>query len=151
MFFLNYIRQITALGLSAMMLLTSVGFSIDMHYCQGKLKSYSFIGKAKSCHVADKAKATCPHHQKMAAERKGCELDKKDCCSNKTLHFQLNQVQKAHEADYTVQNQLPSLAVPAAGFSWSGPNWMVSKPAFVFYKPPLIAKDQIVLKQSFRL
>ena len=151
MLFLNYIRQITAVCLSALMLLTSVGFSIDMHYCQGKLKSYSFIGKAKSCHVVDKARVPCPHHQKMAAEPKGCELSKKDCCSNKTLHFQLHQLQKAHEADYAIQSQPPSLVAPVTLFSWPAPNWTASKPAFAFYKPPLIAKDQIVLKQSFLL
>jgi hypothetical protein len=151
MFFLNYIRQITALSLSALMLLTSIGFSIDMHYCQGKLRSYSFIGKAKSCHTVDEAKITCPFHQKIAAKPKGCELDKKDCCSNKTLHFQLHQVQKAHEADYAFQSHLPSLLVPATVFSWHTPDWTDSKPAFAFYKPPLITKDQVVLKQSFLL
>lgn len=151
MFILKCIRQITAVSLSAMMLLTSVGFSIDMHYCQGKLKSYSILGKAKSCHAIARAKITCPHHQKMAVELKGCELGEMDCCSNKTLHFQLHQLQKAHEADYAIQSQLPSLVAPVIVFSWPAPNWTASKPAFAFYKPPLIPKDQIVLKQSFLL
>jgi hypothetical protein len=131
------------------MFLMSVGFSIDMHYCQGQLKSYSLIGKAKSCHSVD-IKATCPHHQ-LVAKLKGSALDKKDCCSNKTLRFQLHQVQKAHEADYAFQNHVPALAVPAYIYSWTAPKWTDSRPAFVFYKPPLIPKDQIVLKQSFLL
>ncbi|MBK8503536.1 MAG: hypothetical protein IPL46_15785 [Saprospiraceae bacterium] len=148
---MNYIRHITALGLSALMFLTSVGFSIDMHYCQGQLKSYSLMGKAKSCHSVDKAKVTCPHHQKMAAKPKGSDLAKKDCCSNKTLHFQLDQGQKAHEADFSFQNHLPTLAVPVSIFTWYAPNWTNSIYGFVFYEPPLITKDQIVLKQSFLL
>jgi hypothetical protein len=68
MFLARYIRQITAMSLSGLMLLSSIGFSIDMHFCQGMLKSYSLIGKAKTCHSTPTAAMNCPHHQKMIAD-----------------------------------------------------------------------------------
>ena len=41
--------QFTALMLAFLMFFTSTGFAINVHYCQGELKSFSFFGKSKTC------------------------------------------------------------------------------------------------------
>lgn len=151
MFFMKYTRHIIAISLSGLMLLTSVGYSIDMHYCQGKLKSFSVFGKAKSCHSLTKTKVYCPHHQKMMVDNKACDLDKKNCCSNKTLHFQLDQLQKVHSLDYSLSQQMTPLALAKNVVNWASTDFRISQLPSVCYKPPLIVKDQIVLKQSFIL
>jgi hypothetical protein len=75
------IHRITALTLAILMFCASVGFSVDLHYCKGDLKSFSFFGEASSCHTSKKS---CPHHQNLQAED-GAE--KKDCCNNETVEF----------------------------------------------------------------
>ena len=62
------------------MLCTSVGFSADLHFCKGELKSFSLFGKAESCHTVKKS---CPHHANMVV----IDQSEKDCCSNKTIEL----------------------------------------------------------------
>lgn len=72
------LHRINSLVLAILMLFTSVGFSADLHFCKGELKSFSFFGKAESCHTI---KRSCPHHAGMVVVDKS----EKDCCSNKTI------------------------------------------------------------------
>ncbi|MDF1697839.1 MAG: hypothetical protein P1U56_18470 [Saprospiraceae bacterium] len=73
------IHRITALILAFMMLFSSVGFSVDFHYCKGNLKSFSLIGEASACH---QAKKICPRHAEMQVEEKS---DDSKCCTNETI------------------------------------------------------------------
>ncbi len=71
----------TSLVLALLMLCTSVGFSADLHFCKGELKSFSIFGEAESCHTAKKS---CTHHAKMMIS----DNTEKDCCSNKTIEVE---------------------------------------------------------------
>ena len=66
--------RLIALMMAFLMFFTSAGFTMDMHYCGGELKSVSFFGKAKTCHDMagenETPKKDCPHHKKMMAEKK---------------------------------------------------------------------------------
>ena len=76
-----------ALAMALLVLCSSVSFSMDMHFCQGRLKSVSLYGKAKNCHeqaARHAAMPNCPHHRKMAEQQAGCSEDK-NCCSNHAL------------------------------------------------------------------
>lgn len=75
------------------MLFTSVGFSADLHYCKGELKTFSLFGEAKSCHTAKKS---CPHHANMLVTEKS----EKDCCTNKTIEVD------DLDADFNVSSDL---------------------------------------------
>lgn len=66
--------------LALLMLCTSVGFSADLHFCKGELKSFSLFGEAESCHTTKKS---CPHHVNMMID----DNSKKDCCSNRTIEI----------------------------------------------------------------
>ena len=80
--------RLLAMFLAVLMFITSVGLTVDLHYCSGQLKTFSFIGKAKSCH--DKSLMACPNHRKMMAQNEHDGIDTGNCCSNKTLHFQFD-------------------------------------------------------------
>ena len=67
------IHRITALTMAFLMFFTSVGFSVDIHYCKGDLKSFSLIGEASACH---QTKKTCPRHKEMESEEKSEEYKK---------------------------------------------------------------------------
>ena len=74
------LHRITSLTLAILMLFTSVGFSADLHFCSGELKSFSLFGEAESCHTVKKS---CPHHANMVVSDKA----EKNCCSNKSIEI----------------------------------------------------------------
>jgi len=84
------LNRITSLLMAFLMLVSSTGFSIDLHYCQGNLKSFSLLGEAKSCHEMAKAKHCSKMKKACHAPKATKEADddcKKDCCSNKKIEI----------------------------------------------------------------
>lgn len=73
-------HRVTSLVLALLMLCTSIGFSADLHFCKGELKSFSLFGEAESCHTS---KRSCPHHENMVIS----DNSEKECCSNKTIEI----------------------------------------------------------------
>jgi len=73
------IHRITAFTLAFLMLFTSIGYSVDLHYCKGELKTFSLVGKAKPCH---QAKKKCPRHTKIDTAENN---EDSKCCSNETI------------------------------------------------------------------
>lgn len=141
-----------ALIMACLMFVTSAGFAIDMHFCQGKLKSVSFFGKAKSCHdMVDKSMENCPHHQKMMTGKEAC-LEDKDCCSNKTVYFQSDQDQELQKSDFVISTSLQQFVLAYVAVFLSS-DYTIAHEAipFAHYKPPLIQKDIPIFHQSFLL
>ena len=133
---------------------SSIGFSIDMHFCQGHLKSISFIGDAADCYGAkgDNSQKSCQMSKRQVTKKMDCSLDKKDCCHNRHLLAQ---------ADLTSTNQSGQFILNHNSFQYISivPVSLVEDTIFlttdilsVFqYKPPLILKDIPVFIQSFLL
>jgi len=155
--------KIIALTLAFLMFFTSFGFSLDIHYCQNEIQSYSVIGKAKSCdkladHNCDHASQKCHKatsddqnlsydHSKISD--KECD---KECCQNRSFHvenldedslssinssFDLNQMQFVLAYVYSLYNVSVFKGNAVSNFST--------------YSPPLIEKDIQLLFQSFLL
>lgn len=150
----SYTYRFIALTLAFLMFFTSVGFAVDMHYCQGNLKSVSFFGKAKTCY--EMAEVTpmkeCSNHQKMMGQKEGCSIDKKDCCSNKTLHFQSDQDQQFQTSNFVVSTQLQQFVIAYVAVFFTN-DFSIESDAnsFAHYKPPVISRDISILVQSFLL
>lgn len=144
------IRLVVAASLAALMLLTTVSISVDLHYCQGRIKSFNFAGKAKNCHEIA-ASRSCPHHASAKQETaRGCCLQKKGCCSNKTLHAQLLQDRFQASSDFKLGGNGPTLFIPT--MAWASPvQESFPEPPYRNYKPPLIYRDIPILVQSFLL
>jgi len=155
MTFIRSTYRLVALMMAFLMFFSSAGFAMDMHYCGGELKSVSFFGKAKNCHeMAGEDEApmkNCPHHKKMMADKKGCSEDK-NCCSNKTVHFQSDQDHQLKTADFVVSKQLKQFVIAYVSV-FLGEDFDLKREviAFAYYKPPLIPRDIPVLHQTFLL
>jgi len=91
---INVLHKVYWVALATLVLVSSIGLSIDMHFCKGEFKSFSFVGEAKQCHTA---KITCPHHAKMELEKKSDN----SCCSNQTL--EVEEIDFDYYAQETVQ------------------------------------------------
>lgn len=148
----NSTYRFLALSLAFLMFTTSVGFAVDMHYCQGQLKSVSFLGKAKTCHdIVDAAPMkNCPHHKKMMKKNNNCSADKKDCCDNKTMHFQSDQDQAVQTLDFTNKHVQQFIVAYVTAF-FNNHLFETDSPSFNDYKPPIVLMDIPVLGQSFLL
>ena len=157
---INSTYRFIALTMAFLLFTSSVGFSIDMHYCQGELKSFSFLGKAETCHdkqkVAPKPKG-CKHHQKMNAqkmeqENKNCSMDEKNCCENKTMYFQANLDEQTQASHFIVSAQVQQfVAAYVNTFVLNDFSIESETTTFLDYQSPLIARDIHVLVESFLL
>lgn len=154
MYYFSKTHRIIALSMALLMFATSMSFAIDMHYCGGELKNFSLFGKAKVCHEiedADKPMKNCPHHKKMMEDKQEVLAKKKNCCENKTLHFQADEDLDVQIIDFSVSKEEQS-PVSACEVSFPKLAHMEREiPAFTLYKPPLIPKDIPTLIQSFLL
>lgn len=149
------IYRSVALILAGLMFITSAGFTMDMHYCSGDLKSVSFFGKAKTCHEmtgeVGSLQKSCPRHNKMMEGNEGCSEDK-DCCSNKSVQLLSDQDQRVQTIDVVFTKQLKQFViVHAMGLFAEDLNLNRNSPSYTHYKPPLIQRDIPVLNQTFLL
>lgn len=77
----NKIYRVSALIMAFLMFFTSIGYSVDLHFCEGKLKSFSILGEASNCHAT---KSHCPRHIKSVQDKD----TESNCCSNKTVEIE---------------------------------------------------------------
>jgi hypothetical protein len=72
---------------------TSIGATVHLHYCMGKLFSWSLVDKdSKNCGECGMPKSKMNGH---------CMSFKDGCCKDGEAHLQLDKDQKATEAAYT--------------------------------------------------
>lgn len=128
--------------MAILMLVTSISFALDIHYCKGEFKSLSLFGKAKSCHK-QKAISACPHHANMHKQ-----AAKDDCCDNKTT-FVKAEIEKFFSSIRLADSL--SIACDSVRTFYSKKSLKNQAIIFEHYKPPLIRQDISVLVQSFLL
>ncbi len=143
--------RVLALTMAFLMFFSSVGISMDMHFCQGNLKNVSLFGKAKSCYELEsegisshcsKKQSSC--HKKTTAE------DHKGCCNNETIDIQLDtDFVDVSVTNLNIQQLHFVVAYIYTYFGLSTEQFSPSK--FLYYKPPLPDKDLLVFIQSFLL
>lgn len=135
-------HRVTSLVLAVLMFCTSVGFSADLHFCKGELKSFNLFGEAESCHTIKKS---CPHHENMVIS----DDIEKDCCSNTTIEID------DLDSDFNVAPdvELTDLQFKFVAsfvytfFSLSPPR--IVKSTFYDANDPLLAMDIYVLLERF--
>jgi len=140
--------------MAMLMLLSSTGFSIDLHYCQGQIKTFSLTGKARSCHE-QVAKDHCKNKKKSchaaSVNQDEVEQSQKNCCSNKTIQIDGNdEVKKISTVEISpTQIQFITAFVQVYLLEYTNLNKVIIP--HLNYIPPLLNKDIPVLVQSFLL
>lgn len=132
------------------MLLSSTGFSLDVHYCQGHLKSISLFGKAKSCHEKQVTPQCYDTKNSCHPEDNGANnVDKEKCCNNETLVIEKSELVTTLAQLDTVQEIQKDFDVAfkvVYVFNYSAQtNFQASQP----YKPPFPDRDRQKLYQTF--
>lgn len=136
--------KITAIFLTVLMLISSIGVSVDVHYCQDQIKSIAFFGKAKSCHD-NKVKQTC-HHSKNSNSS-----EKDDCCHNDKHTFENLDLDAPNPEFSNLTNfQLNFISSFFVSLSERYNNKIVQN-NYREYKPPLLQNNILVFQQVFRI
>ena len=137
------IKHTALVLLALLMIVTSSGFTIQKHFCQGELKSLSFFGKLEPCqlcHVVNE-KPSCPFHENQNLP------EKKDCCENEIAVIKVD--------DFSITTQTiqinPELSVITHFVLISALEFKDSKAIAKPYNPPLIAQDLPLRVQSLLL
>ncbi len=134
--------RIVAFMLSLLMFCTSVGFTIDMHFCQGKLAAVSVFGEASCC------KTACTSTKKACCQLPKTKHTDDNCCDNTSIDVQLDtNIPKAEATSYS-QIQLQFVASFITAY-FSLPITNTSIVQYQNYKPPLLIRDVLVLIQTF--
>lgn len=142
--------RIISLIMAFMVFCSSSGFSLDLHYCQGQLKSFSIFGKAKNCHEMAKM-SHCKHHGIETTNTCSDKKDK-DCCNNEThlvksdLELQVNSYKISLD-----KNEELFIAAFVSIFLYSSFIPISETDTLHTVSPPLIPRDICVLFQNFLL
>ena len=140
--------------MAILVFVSSTGFSIDLHYCQGQIKSFSLIREAESCHQKAE-KEHCKKQQKPchAAQSNSDELGKckKNCCSNKTIKVESNDDAKKLQTTELSQKQIKFLTAFVQVFLLEKIDLSKIIVPHLNYIPPLLNKNIPILIQSFLL
>lgn len=146
--------RIFALSMSLLMLMTSVGFSADFHFCQGEFKNLALFKKAKSCHEIAVMQAACLGNKDAVSSchNTGVSCDGEEengCCDNRTELMQL-------DVDYSFAGLGIENSIDLQDDLAILPNKQrLEYSAFTYpaqyqnYKPPLLVDNLRVLFQSF--
>jgi hypothetical protein len=103
-------KKVLATILAVIYLSTSMGATIHLHYCMGKLFSWSLTGNdSKNCEKCGMSKRNTGGHGGIVNN---------GCCKDKLTQVQLDQNQKTTENNYTLSDpSLIAIPVTTAAFS----------------------------------
>ena len=99
MFFKGPLKKSVAILLCGVVLLSSWGYTIDQHFCQGKLVNTSFFSPAPSC--SPMAKKMCEAHPPISKSPTDPSFHRPPCCQNSGYysHLEINVKPVTQSAD----------------------------------------------------
>lgn len=128
-----------AVLMAAVVLMTTMSFTVDMHYCGDSLVDFSFVQKAKSCGM-ENAQATTSCERPSPTE--------KSCCSDKQVVKEGNDDLKISLDQLTLAQQVFVVSFTYA-YSSLFEGTQSEETPFLDNSPPFIRRDLQVLHQTF--
>jgi len=148
----KFIHKTISLIMAFLLLVTSSGISMDVHFCQGHFKRANIFDKAKSCAEVNACLIKCGKKVSSCSADKGCSSDgdHKGCCHNESFDFDLEFDSIEIIPDVNIENSLSSIYT---GYSFIEHHIIPSSRClkFINYIPPPPEKDIAILFQVFRL
>ena len=148
---IRHTYRLFALIMALLMLSTSVGLAVDLHFCGGKMVSISFFGEADNCMKPSTGEAGCRTHYEVELPHHQLQISKKACCEDRFFQIKAEQNQKTEHLNWDFQKpDLPSTV--ALNILWASlelSRQFLSLNAF--YHPPPLCRPLYVFGQSFLL
>ena len=141
---INRIYRLTSLALAGLMFVTSMSYSVDLHYCQGALMGFSLLGTTKSCH---EVKNSCSRHSEEAMTAE----EESNCCSNS--HINIDNLDEDFTTPQLVEFSNDDIGFLVAYCQIFVQETLSNKDVVKYrrYKPPLPDEDILILNQRFLL
>ena len=131
-------HKISSVCLALIVLLSTVSFTIDSHYCGDILVDTSLFGKVE----------TCGMEEQKTSSSTDCDITKKDCCSDEQIIVEGQDTLKITFDKLEKEQQ-----IFVASFIYSYINLFTSSEskdtAFKDYSPPPLIRDVQILDQTF--
>lgn len=143
------------------MLFSSIGFSMDMHFCGGEIENVGFFGKADECdmmkemkpeEVKENTHECCGGKEKKVShcEKKYSDssLKKGNCCHNESFMLQsVDDTSTINTLELTnVELTFVTVYIMNTFFVFEVEREVQN---YTYYKPPLIDYDVIIQHQVF--
>ncbi|HIP37536.1 MAG TPA: hypothetical protein EYG85_11860 [Crocinitomix sp.] len=152
---ISFTYRLNVLFLSFLMLFSTIGFSMDIHYCGGEIDNIGFYEKADVCKMMkqDTGKNVPACHQKNA---KKCHNDnsqnrvsQKSCCDNQTFVLSsLDESQSVNGYELSNTNLTFITIFVLASYNLFKAE-TTSSLDFVRYSTPLLKQEVTILHQVF--
>lgn len=142
----KYLRKISAILLSLLVLLSSTSFTFNMHFCMGEMKSIALFSSASPCQKKNQ-RPPCPrgiHDQDGSSHS---QMTKKGCCEDQSLVK--DGLEELTQTSSVSVPDVPMMAALYATFSLLSDSPFVHSGSYNEYSPPLIERDIPVFIQSF--
>lgn len=134
----NVFSKISSICLALIVLLSTVSFTLDSHYCGDTLVDYSLFGHVETCGMEVQKQLPSPD----------CDISKKDCCSDEQA---IVKGQDTLKTSFDKLNKDQQLFV--AAFIHSYINLIFESQtdlnSYRDYTPPLLVWDIHILEQTF--
>jgi hypothetical protein len=134
----EFFRNITAVSLACLVLVSTMSFTINKHFCGDHLVSTSVILKADNCGM----------DVQKPSPQKGCSILKKNCCKDETQLIKGKDDLKLNFSDLDLQQQVfvTSFVITYINL-FEGLDTQIVP--FKYYSPPLVVKDIQLLDETF--
>ena len=136
---MNLIRPIASVILASLVLIASIGVTVNLHLCGGQVQSIALFTKAQPCKDAQNPCHGPQHHSKQ----KGCCEEESILLKGKETNAEVRTATQITPSFNLIAVILPVL------YSIIEVDSFVATPLYAHYKPPLIDRDITVLVQSF--
>ncbi len=134
----DFIRNITVVSLACLVLMSTMSFTINKHFCGDHLISTSVILKAKNCGM----------DMQIPFPKKGCSILKKNCCTDVTQFVEGRDDLKLDFSNFNFQQQVfISTFIITYINLFEGLDTQIIP--FKDYSPPLVVKDIQLLDEVF--
>ncbi|CAM1354626.1 HYC_CC_PP family protein [Tenacibaculum insulae] len=123
------VHKIAAILMAFVVILSTMSFTIDMHYCGDTLVETAVFKKAKDCGM-----------EMQQTALKNCDIIKKDCCNNVQIAFDSkDEIKPSFEILTFKQQQFVASFVYSYVHLFK--DFTTTKKYFQEYKPPLVYKE----------
>jgi hypothetical protein len=132
--------KLLSVSLGVLFLFSSIGFSLDIHYCQGKIKSIGIYAPAEKC--SEEMEVTkCDNHSDSG-------ISKTPCCSNEQYFYQTGNADNT--SNFTNTPIIPIVAILQSDDD-AQIDVFLSENVLTYNGsgPPLVVKDFNILYDTF--
>ncbi len=140
--------RLISLVMAFLILFSSSGLTMDMHFCQGHLKRINLFGKAKTC--AEVVKSCC--HAKALKTTCAINDDHEGCCNNSEVLLDMDIESTAIVSpDISNDNIIWLKAYVSIFFKIIFRSGYDTYTDYAYLPPPDLKQNTVVLFQNFRL